>query len=236
MIILVALKRAGGVGIRWKQYSLLGAGVLGDGLGSLRDGVLGQLTGQEEPDSSLDLPGGDGGPLVVVGKTAGLSSNALKEIIDKGVHDAHGLGGDTGVGVHLLEDPVDIDGIGLLPFAFLLFLVSLCNRLCDLATLVCSLSGSLGGHTGGLVGRDELVPPVGVAVPLCLYKLTPAVDAAFKTESSANTGKIQHLGVIHRLGGFVIGDPYKLYCKKAQGSSTSSKLSIIDKCYGEYRK
>ena len=70
--------------------SLLGAGVLGDGLGSLRDGVLGQLSGQEEPDSSLDLPGGDGGPLVVVGKTAGLSSDALKEIVDKGVHDAHG--------------------------------------------------------------------------------------------------------------------------------------------------
>ena len=49
------------------RHSLLGAGVLGDGLGSLRDGVLGQLSGQEEPDSGLDLPGGDGGPLVVVG-------------------------------------------------------------------------------------------------------------------------------------------------------------------------
>ena len=109
MIILVALKRAGGVGIRWKQYSLLGAGVLGDSLGSLRDGVFGQLTGQEEPDSSLDLPGGDGGPLVVVGKTAGLSSNTLKEVIDKGVHDGHGLGGDTSVWVNLFQDFVDID-------------------------------------------------------------------------------------------------------------------------------
>ena len=78
MIILVALKRAGGVGIRWKQYSLLGAGVLGDSLGSLRDGVLGQLTGQEEPDSSLDLTGGDRGSLVVVSKTAGLSSDGSK--------------------------------------------------------------------------------------------------------------------------------------------------------------
>ena len=60
LIILVALKRAGWVDIRWKQHSLLGAGVLGDSLGSLRDGVLGQLTGQEEPDSSLDLTRGDG--------------------------------------------------------------------------------------------------------------------------------------------------------------------------------
>ena len=42
------------------DHSLLGAGVLGDGLGALRDGVLGQLSGEEEPDSSLDLPGGDG--------------------------------------------------------------------------------------------------------------------------------------------------------------------------------
>ena len=73
------------------EYSLLGAGVLGDGLGSLRNGVLGKLTGQEEPDSGLDLPGGDGGPLVVVGESAGLSGDALEQIIDKGVHDAHGL-------------------------------------------------------------------------------------------------------------------------------------------------
>ena len=129
LIILVALKRAGWVDIRRKQYSLLGAGVLGDSLGSLRDGVLGQLTGQEEPDSSLDLPGGDGGPLVVVGKTAGLSSDALKEIIDKGVHDAHGLGGDTGIGVHLLENLVDVDGIRFLPLLVLLLLVTLGNSL-----------------------------------------------------------------------------------------------------------
>ena len=89
LIILVALKRAGWVDIRRKQYSLLGAGVLGDSLGSLRDGVLGQLTGQEEPDSSLDLPGGDGGPLVVVGQTAILGRDTLEQIIDKGVHDRH---------------------------------------------------------------------------------------------------------------------------------------------------
>ena len=74
-----------------RAVNLLGAGVLGDGLGALRDGVLGELTREEEPDSSLDLTGGDGGPLVVVSQTGSLSSNSLKEIIDKGVHDAHGL-------------------------------------------------------------------------------------------------------------------------------------------------
>ena len=129
LIILVALKRAGWVGIGRKQHSLLGAGVFGDGLGSLRDGVLGQLTGQEEPDSGLDLPGGDGGPLVVVGKTAGLSGDALKEIIDERVHDAHGLGGDTSVGVDLLENLVDVDGIRFLPLLVLLLLVTLGNSL-----------------------------------------------------------------------------------------------------------
>ena len=119
---------------------LLGAGVFGDSLGSLRDGVLGQLSGQEEADSGLDLPGGDGGPLVVVGKTAGLSSDTLKDIVDKGVHDAHGLGADTGVGVHLLEDLVDVDGIGLLSLAVLGLLVALGDGFGGFAGLLDGLS------------------------------------------------------------------------------------------------
>ena len=40
--------------------SLLAAGVLGDGFGSLRDGVLGQFTGQEKTDGSLDFSAGNG--------------------------------------------------------------------------------------------------------------------------------------------------------------------------------
>ena len=64
-------------------YSLLGAGVLGNSLGSLRDSVLGKLSWKEKPDSSLDLPGGDGGPLVVMGEPAGLSGNALEQVVDK---------------------------------------------------------------------------------------------------------------------------------------------------------
>ena len=60
----------------------------------------------------MDLQGGDGGPLVVVGQLGSLSRNTLQEIIGPGVHDAHGLEGDTGVGVDLLQHLVD--GIGLL--------------------------------------------------------------------------------------------------------------------------
>ena len=125
---------------------LLGAGVLCDGLGALGHCVLGQLSGQQEPHSGLDLSGGDGGPLVVVGQTASLGSNALKDIVDKGVHDGHGLAGDTGVGVHLLQHLVDVDGVGLLASQLLLLLVALGDGLLGLAGLLGSLSGNLGGH------------------------------------------------------------------------------------------
>ena len=47
---------------------LLGAGVLGDSLGSLGDSVFGQLSGEQESHGSLDFQTGDGAPLVVVGK------------------------------------------------------------------------------------------------------------------------------------------------------------------------
>ena len=50
--------------------NLLGAGVLGDGLGTLGHGMLGEFPRKEEPDSGLDLARGDGGPLVDVGQLA----------------------------------------------------------------------------------------------------------------------------------------------------------------------
>ena len=137
---MVALKRAV-FGFCLLGHSLLGAGVLGDGLGALRDGVLGELTGEEEPDSGLDLAGGDGGPLVVVSQTAGLGSDSLKEIVDERVHDAHGLGGDTGVGVHLLQDLVDVHGVRLGPLLSLL-----------LASFGLLLGWGLLGWHGWLVG------------------------------------------------------------------------------------
>ena len=53
--------------------------------------MFGQFTGQQEPDSSLDLPAGDGGPLVVVGQAGGFGSDPLKDVVHEGVHDGHGL-------------------------------------------------------------------------------------------------------------------------------------------------
>ncbi|KAF3840572.1 hypothetical protein F7725_006434 [Dissostichus mawsoni] len=87
----------------YQQQSLLGAGVLGHGLGALRHGVLGQLSGEQQADGGLDLPGGDGGALVVVSQTGGLPGDALKDVAHEAVHDAHGLGGDAGVGLSFLD-------------------------------------------------------------------------------------------------------------------------------------
>ena len=113
--------------------------------------MFGQFTGEEEPDGSLDLPGGDGGPLVVVGQAGSFSSDTLKDIVDEGVHDAHGLGGDTGVRVDLFQDLVDVDGVGLLPLVPLLLLVALGDGLGGLAGLLGSFSRNLGRHDDRLV-------------------------------------------------------------------------------------
>ena len=134
-----------------QSNDLLGAGVLGDGLGAFRDGVLGQFTGQQKPDGGLDLPGGDGGPLVVVGQTGSFSSDTFEDIVDEGVHDAHGLGGDSGVGVNLLQHLVDVDGVGFFPFLGPL-LVVLGDVLGGLAGLLGSLSGGFGGHGESWLG------------------------------------------------------------------------------------
>ena len=143
--------------------NLLRAGVLSHRLGTLRDCMLGQLARQQKPYSSLYLPRSDGRPrstrghynltavflpLVVVSELACLSSNTLEQVVDERVHDAHGLGGDTGVRVHLLENLVDVDGVGLLPLSLLLLLVSLGDGL-SLARLGSSLSGGLGWHDVG---------------------------------------------------------------------------------------
>ncbi|KAI8508256.1 protein heterodimerization [Branchiostoma belcheri] len=85
----VALKRPGLC--RSAAVDLLGAGVLGDGLGALADGVLGQLARQQESDGGLNLAATDGGALVVVSQTGSLGGDALEDVVDKGVHDAHGL-------------------------------------------------------------------------------------------------------------------------------------------------
>ena len=117
---------------------------LGDGLGSLRDGVLGELTRKHEADSSLDLSGGKSGLLVVSGKLSGFSGDTLEDIVDEGVHDGHTLLGDTGIRVDLLEDLVDVGGVR---FDSLLLLGNL-----DRGGLLRSL---LGGGLGWCLGHGR---------------------------------------------------------------------------------
>lgn len=140
------------------SHSLLGAGVLGDGLGSLRNGVLGQLSGQQQSHGSLDLPAGDGGPLVVVGQSRCLGSDALEDVVHERVHDGHGLAADSGVGVHLLQHLVDVDRVALLPPALLL-LVSLGDVLLGLSGFLRCLSAGLGCHGGGYSLKNRRIVP-----------------------------------------------------------------------------
>ena len=67
-----------------------------------------------KPHSGLDFAAGDGVLLVVVSQAGSLGGDALKDVTNEGVHDAHGLGGDTSVRVDLLQHLVDVDGITLL--------------------------------------------------------------------------------------------------------------------------
>ena len=53
--------------------------------------MLGQFTGQEQADSRLDFSAGDRGSLVVVSQSGCLGSDSLENVVDKAVHDGHGL-------------------------------------------------------------------------------------------------------------------------------------------------
>jgi hypothetical protein len=91
----------------------LSGGELGDSLGSLRDSMLGKLSRKEKSDGGLDLSGGEGRLLVVAGQLGGLQGDALEDIVHEGVQDGDTSLGDTNVGVDLLEDLVDVRGVGL---------------------------------------------------------------------------------------------------------------------------
>ena len=84
----MALKRAVWVRLGLESHShsqrrLFGRGVLRHGLGALGHSVLGQLSGQDEAHRGLDLAGGDGGALVVVGQTGRLCGDALEHVVDE---------------------------------------------------------------------------------------------------------------------------------------------------------
>ena len=125
--------------------SLLAAGVLGHSLGSFTDGVFGQFTGQKQPDGGLDLAGTNGGFLVVVSKAGSFGGDALEDVVDERVHDAHGFAGDTSVRVNLLQHLVDVDSIAFLSLSPSLLLFS-SPSLCLSGFLLAFLSCNFGCH------------------------------------------------------------------------------------------
>ena len=65
------------------QIRLTRAGVLGDTLGTFRDGVLAQFTGEDQSGGSLDLSGRNGGSLVVSSQLGSFRSKTFEDILDE---------------------------------------------------------------------------------------------------------------------------------------------------------
>ena len=120
---------------------------LGYCLGSLGNSVLSKLSWKHKTNSGLDLAGRKSCLLVVGSKLSCLSSDTLKDIVDEGVHDGHTLLGDTGIGVDLLQDLVDVRGVSLDTLLGLGGASGLLGRGSLLGTLAGSLGGGL-GHFG----------------------------------------------------------------------------------------
>lgn len=70
--------------------------------------MLSQFTWENQSDGSLDFSGRDGGLLVVGSQLGGFGGDSLEDIVDERVHDGHGLLGDTGIWVSLLQHLVDV--------------------------------------------------------------------------------------------------------------------------------
>ena len=84
----------------------------GHRLGTFTDGVLGEFTRKHETDSGLNLARAERRLFVVRGELSSFSGDALKDIVDKGVHNRHALLGDTSIGVDLLQHLVDVRAVG----------------------------------------------------------------------------------------------------------------------------
>ena len=89
------------------------SGEFGDGLGAFRNGVFGEFSGEDQFNGALDLSGRQSVLLVVSDQFGGLNGDSVERVGDEGVHDVHGLLGDSGFGVHLLQHLVDVDSEGL---------------------------------------------------------------------------------------------------------------------------
>ena len=100
--VVVGLLRRGRRSLR------LRGGEFGNGLGTFRNGVLGEFTGKHQTDGGLDFPRGKGRLLVVGGELSCFGGDPFEDIVDEGVHDGHALLGDTRIGVDLFQHFVNV--------------------------------------------------------------------------------------------------------------------------------
>ena len=96
------------------NFCLLGLGVFGDSLSTLRDGMFGKFTGKEKSDSGLNFSRWNRSFFIVSSKSVSLRGNTLENIPNEGIHDFHGFGGNSSVGMHLFQNLVDVDFEGLI--------------------------------------------------------------------------------------------------------------------------
>lgn len=103
----------------------------------------------------MDFPAGDGGSLVVVRESGSFGGDAFEDIVDEAIHDAHSLTGDTGIGMYLFQDFVDIDCVALLPPPLLL-LITLGDVLLGFSCLLGSFTAGLWWHLVWSSDRADL--------------------------------------------------------------------------------
>ena len=76
--------------------------------------MLSELTWEEELDSRLDRSGRHGSSSGDSDETGGFGAKSVEGVVHEGVHDVHGSSGDSNIWVDLLEDLVDVEGVGLI--------------------------------------------------------------------------------------------------------------------------
>ena len=76
--------------------------------------MLSELTWEEELDSRLDRSGRHGSSSGDSDETGGFRAKSVEGVVHEGVHDVHGSSGDSDIWVDLLEDLVDVEGVGLI--------------------------------------------------------------------------------------------------------------------------
>ena len=86
--------------------------------------MLSELAGQQQTDGGLDLAARDRRALIVVSETGGLGGDTLEDVVHERIHDAHRLARDTGIGVHLLQNLVDVDSVALPPSSTVLLVTA----------------------------------------------------------------------------------------------------------------